>query len=50
MSTQRRVWVFPGQGSQFKGMGADLFARYPRLVSQPVHLDFKAFLRPEVLT
>lgn len=34
MSTQRRVWVFPGQGSQFKGMGADLFARYPRLVSQ----------------
>ena len=34
MSTQRTVWVFPGQGSQFKGMGADLFARYPGLVSQ----------------
>jgi len=28
------VWVFPGQGSQFKGMGADLFARYPKLVSE----------------
>ncbi|MGH8442731.1 MAG: ACP S-malonyltransferase [Nevskiaceae bacterium] len=28
------VWVFPGQGSQFKGMGADLFARYPQLVAQ----------------
>ena len=34
MTTQRKVWVFPGQGSQFKGMGADLFARYPRLVAQ----------------
>lgn len=28
------VWVFPGQGSQFKGMGADVFARYPQLVAQ----------------
>jgi len=28
------VWVFPGQGSQFKGMGADLFGRYPQLVAQ----------------
>jgi malonyl CoA-acyl carrier protein transacylase len=30
----RAVWVFPGQGSQFKGMGAELFARYPQLVAQ----------------
>jgi malonyl CoA-acyl carrier protein transacylase len=28
------VWVFPGQGSQRKGMGAELFARYPQLVAQ----------------
>jgi len=28
------VWVFPGQGSQFKGMGADLFGHYPQLVAQ----------------
>jgi len=28
------VWVFPGQGSQFKGMGADLFERYPQQVAQ----------------
>jgi malonyl CoA-acyl carrier protein transacylase len=28
------VWVFPGQGSQFRGMGAELFARYPKLVAQ----------------
>jgi len=28
------VWVFPGQGSQLKGMGADLFGRYPELVAQ----------------
>lgn len=24
-----RVWMFPGQGSQSKGMGAELFDRYP---------------------
>ena len=28
------AWVFPGQGSQFRGMGGDLFARYPDLVAQ----------------
>ncbi|MGO1070383.1 ACP S-malonyltransferase [Lysobacter sp. CA199] len=28
------VWVFPGQGSQHKGMGGDLFGRYPELVAQ----------------
>lgn len=28
------VWVFPGQGSQNKGMGEDLFGRYPELVAQ----------------
>ncbi|MBC8954645.1 ACP S-malonyltransferase [Xenorhabdus sp. PB62.4] len=26
--------MFPGQGSQFKGMGAELFARYPRQVKE----------------
>src|SRR5439155_23209570 len=25
-------WLFPGQGSQHKGMGAPLFARFPSLV------------------
>jgi malonyl CoA-acyl carrier protein transacylase len=34
MKTTKKVWVFPGQGSQFKGMGADLFDRYPKLVAQ----------------
>lgn len=28
------VWVFPGQGSQYRGMGAALLDRYPRLVKQ----------------
>jgi malonyl CoA-acyl carrier protein transacylase len=28
------VWVFPGQGSQFRGMGAALLDRYPRLVKE----------------
>ena len=28
------AYVFPGQGSQFKGMGADLFAAYPDLVER----------------
>lgn len=30
----KTVWVFPGQGSQRKGMGAELFERYPQLVAQ----------------
>ena len=29
-----RVLGFPGQGAQHTGMGADLFARYPRLVAR----------------
>jgi malonyl CoA-acyl carrier protein transacylase len=28
------LWMFPGQGSQRKGMGAQLFDRYPDLVAQ----------------
>jgi malonyl CoA-acyl carrier protein transacylase len=28
------VWVFPGQGSQRKGMGEDLFDRYPQWVAE----------------
>jgi len=28
------VWMFPGQGSQQRGMGAELFARYPQLVAE----------------
>nr|WP_253937598.1 acyltransferase domain-containing protein [Dickeya dadantii] len=28
------IWVFPGQGSQHKGMGNALFERFPRLVSE----------------
>ncbi len=30
----QQVYVFPGQGSQFKGMGADLFPKYPEYVKQ----------------
>ncbi|BAV98286.1 ACP S-malonyltransferase [Lysobacter enzymogenes] len=30
----KTVWVFPGQGSQSKGMGAGLFERYPELTAQ----------------
>lgn len=28
------IWVFPGQGSQHKGMGNELFERFPTLVSE----------------
>ena len=28
-----KVYVFPGQGSQFIGMGKNLFSKYPELVS-----------------
>jgi malonyl CoA-acyl carrier protein transacylase len=28
------IWVFPGQGSQHKGMGEALFARFPDLVNE----------------
>ena len=27
------VVIFPGQGTQFKGMGKELFAQYPSLVN-----------------
>ncbi len=29
-----KIYMFPGQGSQFKGMGADLFDRYKDLTAQ----------------
>lgn len=28
------VYIFPGQGSQYKGMGAELFSKFPIVVSQ----------------
>jgi malonyl CoA-acyl carrier protein transacylase len=31
---KRLLWVFPGQGSQRRGMGDGLFERYPELVMQ----------------
>jgi malonyl CoA-acyl carrier protein transacylase len=30
----KKTYVFPGQGSQVKGMGADLFDRFPELVKK----------------
>jgi malonyl CoA-acyl carrier protein transacylase len=29
-----KIYMFPGQGSQAKGMGADLFDRFTRLTEQ----------------
>ncbi|MDP7399519.1 MAG: hypothetical protein QF541_21800 [Lentisphaeria bacterium] len=29
-----RIFIFPGQGSQEKGMGADCFDLFPELVEQ----------------
>jgi len=34
METPMKVYGFPGQGSQVKGMGSDLFERYPEQVAQ----------------
>lgn len=33
-NSNRKSWVFPGQGSQAKGMGEDLWDAFPELVSQ----------------
>ncbi|MGW7278790.1 ACP S-malonyltransferase, partial [Streptomyces sp. NPDC054844] len=30
----KRVWLFPGQGAQTRGMGAELFGQFPDLVGQ----------------
>ncbi|MDE9482415.1 ACP S-malonyltransferase [Xenorhabdus bovienii] len=34
VNRQPVAWMFPGQGAQFKGMGAGLFEKYPQLVQQ----------------
>lgn len=34
MNAERAVFLFPGQGSQFKGMGADLVREMPSLRSE----------------
>ena len=34
MDNNNIAYIFPGQGSQFVGMGKDLFQRYPDFVSK----------------
>jgi len=38
LSGGRTAWIFPGQGSQQKGMGRDLFAAFPDLVERADHI------------